>query len=574
MSFQISNYDYILDGYSDIPFSMKEWKTYSIDIDNNDKCPVISAYNNIDYSDESISSGELSISISSDDKMSSDDIDSNNIIRSCDYFNSALVETDKNIKLDLKDSQNELFFEMQYNDIKISSYDLILFINKFGSKKLLKSFRQEKMEKYFNDTNIIDLYNPKKILPIIKNVQNALFENVPKEHKDIKLYDSKLLLKNLEKEKRGKSFLKKYVNVMQHKENEDNTTFIRWITPDSNSKYIVFGDYHGSFATFVRHLLRFKKLGIIDKKGKIKDNYKIIFLGDVIDRGIYSYEILIIIYILLLLNPNKIILNRGNHEDVNTNGIFIDTIYDNSHIPHKSYSANFINEMYHKFNDLDMMLEIYTEINNIMRLQSSGIICQDPQQHNKLIFMCHGCLPHDIENMNDLDSEFKKNLQKKKSFIVDQKTGLSIRWNDFHGKNNTIPSSRTISSNKYLRTIGKNVLNDAHNSGIVMVIRGHEDINHNTKIMEDDNGTWISIKHNKTTHISKKMGCYNENDKFGNMTHVLKITAKNKLIINDTETNYLPIITISTNTDIGKNLRSDSYVIISFNENDLLPHCT
>ena len=62
--------------------------------------------------------------------------------------------------------------------------------------------------------------------------------------------------------------------------------------------------------------------GIINlKKFIINDPYKIIFLGDIIDRGIYSLDILNIIFKLIInnnkvkkLNDIKIIFIRGNHE--------------------------------------------------------------------------------------------------------------------------------------------------------------------------------------------------------------------------------------------------------------------
>jgi hypothetical protein len=61
---------------------------------------------------------------------------------------------------------------------------------------------------------------------------------------------------------------------------------------------------------------------------KINDGYKIVFLGDVIDRGQYSSEIVFIIFLLIYVNnlddangnsvieKPKIYYIRGNHEDI------------------------------------------------------------------------------------------------------------------------------------------------------------------------------------------------------------------------------------------------------------------
>lgn len=120
-----------------------------------------------------------------------------------------------------------------------------------------------------------------------------------------------------------------------------------------------------------------------------------------------------------------------------------------------------------------------------------------------------------------------------------------------------------------MKRIGKHVLYDE--SDIVMVIRGHEDLDYNIKVMKDDSQNWQSI-----SNLEHNLKCNIKNNKFDNMTHNITINKNDKkhhLIINDKQTDFLPIITVSTNTDLGKNLIKDSYVILSFDESLGEPNC-
>ena len=86
--------------------------------------------------------------------------------------------------------------------------------------------------------------------------------------------------------------------------------------------YYLFGDIHGCLANLI------ELFGGI--KGNLKDNDKLIFLGDYIDRGNYSFEV-----IKFLININKsydMVFLKGNHEDMflkyldgtDKDGLFLD----------------------------------------------------------------------------------------------------------------------------------------------------------------------------------------------------------------------------------------------------------
>lgn len=80
-------------------------------------------------------------------------------------------------------------------------------------------------------------------------------------------------------------------------------------------KIISIGDLHGNFTALDSIILNLIKEKILTIDLKLDPSYRIVCLGDYIDRGTRSLEILIVLMTLKLLNPEKVILLKGNHEE-------------------------------------------------------------------------------------------------------------------------------------------------------------------------------------------------------------------------------------------------------------------
>lgn len=83
-----------------------------------------------------------------------------------------------------------------------------------------------------------------------------------------------------------------------------------------------FGDYHGSVHAFVGQHTTNKdewynryEDGVPVASPKLKKHVRLVFLGDYIDRGFYSLEVLYLILRLALENPEQVFFISGNHEE-------------------------------------------------------------------------------------------------------------------------------------------------------------------------------------------------------------------------------------------------------------------
>ena len=133
---------------------------------------------------------------------------------------------------------------------------------------------------------------------------------------------------------------------------------------------VIIGDIHGQFYDF---------LEIIELAGSPIDN-KYLFLGDYVDRGAFSVEVVLVLYALKLNFPNSVFLLRGNHESRQLTSYF-----------------NFRHEVLSKYDqDLyDRFMESF---------DSMPLACTV----NQKFFCVHGGISPSIKNLRDLQKINRK----------------------------------------------------------------------------------------------------------------------------------------------------------------------
>jgi diadenosine tetraphosphatase ApaH/serine/threonine PP2A family protein phosphatase/Ca2+-binding EF-hand superfamily protein len=106
----------------------------------------------------------------------------------------------------------------------------------------------------------------------------------------------------------------------------------------SGGKVIVVGDLHGQLHDLL-HII--KENGMPGKGGT-----SYVFNGDIVDRGANSFEALMIIYTMMVVSPDHVFVNRGNHEVFYMNedygfDVEVATKYDRPmyHLVQRSFNA-------------------------------------------------------------------------------------------------------------------------------------------------------------------------------------------------------------------------------------------
>ena len=203
---------------------------------------------------------------------------------------------------------------------------------------------------------------------------------------------------------------------------------------------VVVGDIHGDIVSLQKILNEFRWEDFLSSEENI-----LIFLGDYVDRGQYSTEVLLCLCKLKSRFPNNVFLLRGNHEAYH-------------HFPFSSFSLP--GELRTKFGNKGV--EFYSE--NVKPFFDSMFgFCEI----DSFALLLHGGLPV-VE-----DLKFFENYKFHLSNLLSQKELMAqILWND---PRELAESNWQVSNRGLGKYFGKNITDLwLDQTGCKFVIRGHE----------------------------------------------------------------------------------------------------
>lgn len=82
----------------------------------------------------------------------------------------------------------------------------------------------------------------------------------------------------------------------------------------SNARVIVIGDVHGEVDPIKNTMVHWYDQGFINSHGQLKKNVYVVSTGDIVDYNVNSFDVLFALLTLRKLNPDQVVLLRGNHE--------------------------------------------------------------------------------------------------------------------------------------------------------------------------------------------------------------------------------------------------------------------
>ena len=274
-----------------------------------------------------------------------------------------------------------------------------------------------------------------------------------------------------------------------------NNVFVQKVTVNANNQVGIIGDIHSSFHSLLLILKELRnKNFFVGATMELKPDKRIIFLGDLVDRGPLSLEVLLLALTLKNLNFDKVYIIKGNHEDM---------------ITYHDYN-NLSGEVNLQFGYKDYDEYFASKIHKIMTYFPSLILLNFG---NNWYHLSHGAINKEYGISESGDSQMKIFMNSEKKIdnigINDQTKRVSdLQWGDFDQLlDNDVPPSKGGRGTNFSPSTIKSYLDQ---NNIKCILSGHQD-NTNIGLMRKEQHTGEITINNEQFNLESKIteGDYN-----------------------------------------------------------------
>ena len=216
----------------------------------------------------------------------------------------------------------------------------------------------------------------------------------------------------------------------------------------------VFGNIYGVYDDLMRYFESFGNPSDDNQMGDI-NVMQYIFLGDFCDRGLYSLEVILLLFALKIKYPDFIYLIRGHHEDININ---------------EKYG---LGEECHErlLDDIKNPLSIFSNINKAFDCLPFGVLVDNN------ILLIHGGIGSSINSLEDIEN-IKRPINIEHNVTnTSQLNIIDLLWSEYSDNidNIEVNNERDKNKNGFIVKYGKERLNKfLIDNKINLIITAHQ----------------------------------------------------------------------------------------------------
>lgn len=339
--------------------------------------------------------------------------------------------------------------------------------------------------------------------------------------------------------------------------------------PDTDTdRYVVVGDIHGGLHTFVRLLLRWHQLNIIDLNSfRVLPPYRLVFLGDILDRGRHAIEIFLTLLLIRYVNRSDVgrfLQCRGNHEHPD---MFARTSDDDAtHVQLRAKVSQEWNQVlpdigYTKWEN-DIMIPALGSLPTALVLSVGG----------RRYLACHGCVPWSwTQSDNGRLKAFLDDSSAARYLVLSDNETRQFLWNDVsHETSSKVTTNRGgKASGDSVETSNMNTLGRldlerfAEMNGVSFILRGHQDSCGNAILLTSTTNMSYHVSHTEIQDMTELSDPFFQLPPDARAGLVALLQSDPDMRRSQVGIEVAPLITLSTNTDNRRPLQADSFAMIS-----------